>query len=123
MNVFVMLAIILFVAVPISSAAPNNENKAENNHNVVAYYPLSLHAIPTYPITYVVGTNMVIRRGNSNQIEAWYSSEVNHGYHSVWNLSKDGKCSQGWVYIENAYPSWGDYLAPDADYCVKVNQF
>lgn len=104
-------------------AAPNNENKAAHNPNVVAYYPIGLHAIPTDPIQYVVGTNIVTTRGNSGQIEAWYTGEDNHGFHSVWNLAKKDECPNDWVLIKNAYPNWGDYLVPGADYCVKVNPF
>ncbi len=113
----------VLLATSVASAAPNNENKAENNPNVVAYYELGLHAIPKDPIQYVVGTNIVTTRGNSGQIEAWYTGEDNHGFHSVWNITKDNKCPKDWVLIENAYPDWGDYLIPDADYCVKVNAF
>lgn len=116
---FVLLGLVSTAAV----AAPNNESKAENNPQVVAYYPLGLHAIPTDPITYVVGTNLVTTRGNSGQIQAWYTAEDGHGYHSVWNIAKKNGCSQNEVLIEDAYPSWGDYLVPGADYCVKVNAF
>jgi hypothetical protein len=105
------------------SAAPNNANKAENNPQVVAYYPIGLHAIPTDPIQYVVGTDLVTTRGNSGQIEAWYTAEDGHGYHSVWNISKKENCGGDKVLIANAYPSWGDYLVPGADYCVGVNAF
>ncbi len=104
-------------------AAPNNAPKAANNPNVVAYYENGLHAIPTDPITYLEGTNIVTRRGRSGQIQAWYTADDGHGYHSVWNISKKGTCKAGWLLIENAYPNWGDYLKPDADYCVKVNAF
>jgi hypothetical protein len=102
-------------------AAPNNSEKADNNPHVVAYYPTGLHAIPTDPITYLTGTNLVTERGNSGQIEAWYTGEDGHGYHSVWNVQKGGQCV-GTV-IPNAYPTWGDYLTPGADYCVTVNSF
>lgn len=112
--------------VSVVSAAPNNENKAANNPNVVAFYnneETDLHAIPTDPITYLYGTNLVLKRGNSDNIEAWYTGSDGTGYHSVWNVSKKGNCSEGWNLIEDAYPSWGDYLTPGADYCVKVNAF
>lgn len=104
-------------------AAPNNAQKAENNPNVVAYYPTGIHAIPTDPIQYVEGTDLVMKRGNSGQIEAWYTGSDGHGFHSVWNNSKNGSCSDKEVLITDAYPSWGDYLTPGGDYCVKVNPF
>ncbi len=113
----------LLVAVSPAMAAPNNANKADNNPQVVAYYPVGLHAIPTDPIQYVIGTNIVTKRGNSGQIEAWYTAADGHGFHSVWNISKGGTCNDNAVLIADAYPSWGDYLVPGADYCVKVNSF
>ncbi|MDQ3098189.1 MAG: hypothetical protein M3Q44_00375 [bacterium] len=122
------LSVLLGVAFTLATvstvfAAPNNAHKAENNPNVVAYYPLGLHAIPTSPVTYFTGTNLVTKRGNSGQIQAWYTGTDNHGYHSVWNLAKKGTCPSDWNLIASAYPSWGDYLVPGADYCVKVNAF
>lgn len=115
--------LVALTVVSVAYAAPNNQSKAENNPNVVAYYEDGLHAIPTDPIQYLEGTNLVTRRGNDGQIQAWYTGADGTGYHSVWNYSKDGTCSGDWVLIENAYPGWGDYLTPDADYCVKVNAF
>jgi hypothetical protein len=119
----ITLAIALLASGQTALAAPNNAQKAANNPNVVAYYPLGLHAIPTDPIQYVIGTNMVTQRGNSGQIQAWYTKEDGHGFHSVWNNSKDGTCPDNSVLIVDAYPSWGDYLTPGQDYCVKVNAF
>jgi hypothetical protein len=107
----------------IALAAPNNANKAAHNPNTVAYYEEGLHAIPTDPITYVTGTNIVTERGNSGQIQAWYTGSDGHGFHSVWNVAKNGSCNGNWVLIEDAHPEWGDYLTPDTDYCVKVNSF
>jgi hypothetical protein len=116
---------VLLVALAVSSvsAAPNNVNKAENNPQVVAYYPLGLHAIPTDPIQYFVGTDLVTTSGNSGGIQAWYTGEDGHGFHSDWNVSANGKCGGDKVLIVDAYPSWGDYLVPGADYCVGVNTF
>lgn len=116
------LALVFSIALPVS-AAPNNKNKAEKNPNTVAYYEEGLHAIPTNPVQYVNGTNIVTKRGNSGQIQAWYTGDDGHGFHSVWNESKSGSCKGEWVLIEDAYPEWGDYLTPDTDYCVKVNSF
>ena len=119
-----LLSIALLLTSSVSIlAAPNNANKAENNPNTVAYYEEGLHAIPTDPVTYVTGTNIVTKRGNSGQIQAWYTGEGETGYHSVWNVAKNDTCNSGWVFIEDAHPEWGDYLTPDTDYCVKVNSF
>lgn len=116
------LALVLALPV-VALAAPDNTNKADNNPQVVAYYPTGIHAIPTDPITYVTGTDLVTMRGNSGQIEAWYTGSDNHGIHSVWNISKDGTCPMNWVLIKQAYPSWGTYLTPGADYCANNNAF
>jgi len=114
---------LVLAAVSVVKAAPNNPQKAANNPNKVAYYEEGLHAIPTDPITYVTGTNIVTERGNSGQIQAWYTGENGHGYHSVWNIAKKDSCPANWVFIEDPYPEWGDYLTPGANYCVKVNTF
>ncbi len=110
-------------AVSSALAAPDNGNKAANNPTVVAYYPTGIHAIPTDPVTYVTGTDLVTMRGDSGQIEAWYTGTDGHGIHSVWNLSKDGTCPASMVLIVNAYPTWGSYLTPGASYCVQNNTF
>ncbi len=123
LTVGVISTLLLLTASTTALAAPNNANKAENNPNVVAYYEVGLHAIPTNPVTYVTGTNLVTKRGNSGQIQAWYTGADGHGYHSVWNVSKKGSCNNDQVFIEDASLSWGDYLTPGADYCVKVNAF
>jgi hypothetical protein len=114
---------VLFAISAPAYAAPNNENKAQNNPNVVAYYPTGIHAIPTDPIQYVDGTDLVTLRGNSGQIQADYTDAGGHGFHSVWNISKNGACPSDWNLITNAYPTWGDYLTPGTDYCVQVNAF
>jgi len=124
-KLFVVFLCLFAILLAGSSAngAPNNTNKAEHNPQVVAYYPEGVHAIPTDPVTYFSGTNLVTKRGNSSQIEAWYSNNENHGFHSVWNIAKKNWCPDGWVFFEQPYPEWGDYLNSSADYCVKVNSF
>lgn len=116
-------ASLFLLASSFAFAAPNNANKAEHNPNTVAYYEEGLHAIPTDPITYVTGTNIVTKRGNSGQIQAWYTGEDGHGFHSVWNVAKKDDCNGDWVFIADAHPEWGDYLTPNTNYCVKVNSF
>lgn len=123
LTILVLALAVSVAAVGTAFAAPNNAKKAENNPQVVAYYEEGLHAIPTDPIQYLEGTNLVTTRGNTGQIQAWYTGEDGHGYHSVWNVAKGDSCPPGWVLIEDAYPAWGDYLTPDTDYCVKVNAF
>ncbi len=115
--------VLLLTVTPQVLAAPDNANKAENNPDVVAYYPTGIHAIAADPISYVTGSDLVMKRGNTGQIQQWFTGEDNHGIHSVWNTSNDGICQNNWVLIKKAYPSWGDYLTPDADYCVHNNTF
>lgn len=104
-------------------AAPNNPQKADNNSQVVAYYPTGIHAIPTDPIQWFEGNDLVMMRGNTGEIQQWFTDPSGHGIHSVWNISNNGSCANGWVLISNAYPNWGDYLTPGADYCVHNNSF
>jgi hypothetical protein len=107
-------------------ASPTNDNKADNNPQVVAFYTDHDNTLPTDPITYhAIGTDLVMMRGDTGEIQQWYTfaDNPNHGLHSVWNISKDGTCSPGWVLISQAYPLWGDYLTPGADYCVHNNAF
>jgi hypothetical protein len=114
----------LFVATAATAfAAPTNKPKSENNPQVVAYYESGIHAIASDPVTYYEGKDLVMLRGSTGQIQQWYTGADNHGIHSVWNISKDGTCTEGWVLIEDAYPTWGDYLTPGADYCVHNNSF
>lgn len=112
-----------FAAVSVAFAAPTNEQKAASDPQTVAYYPTGIHAIPSDPVTYVTGTDLVTMRGDSGQIQAWYTQADGHGIHSVWNISKNGTCPTNWVLIAQAYPTWGDYLTPGADYCVQNNAF
>lgn len=104
-------------------AAPDNVNKADNNPNEVAYYPTGIHAIAGNPITYVSGTDLVTMRGNTGMIEAWYTGTDGHGIHSVWNITTTGTCQSNWFLVSQAYPNWGSYLTPGADYCVMNNAF
>lgn len=122
------LAGVLYLTLAASSfASPNTINKADNNPQVVAFYA-SPHdnSLPTDPVTYhAIGSDLVMLRGDTGEIQQWYTfaDDLNHGVHSVWNIAKSGACSPGWVLIPQAYPLWGDYLTPGADYCVHNNAF
>lgn len=99
-----------------AKAAPN-----PNNPNVVAYYENGPHTIPLNPQFSVEGFDLVMKNGNSGNFNQWFwNGDI--GYHSVWNMTKNGKCENG-VLIHNAYPGWGYYLVPNADYCVITNEF
>lgn len=122
-EIAIVTILFTFMLASAALAAPINSQKADNNSQVVAYYSTGIHAIPTDPVTYLTGTDLVTTRGNTGQIQAWYTGEDGHGVHSTWNISKDGTCPNSWVLIAQAYPTWGDYLTPGADYCVYNNAF
>ena len=122
-EIAIVTILLTFALASAALAAPTSSQKADNNTQVVAYYSTGVHAIPTSPVTYVTGTDLVTMRGDTGEIQAWYTSTDGHGVHSIWNLSKDGTCPSNWVLIAQAYPVWGDYLAPGADYCVHNNSF
>ena len=100
-----------------------NVFSAENNPNRVAYYSEGIHAIPTNPTTYLTGTNLVTRRVNTGQIQAWYTGADGSGFYSVWNITNKLECPEKWVYFADPYPEWGDYLSPDSNYCVHVKAY
>lgn len=108
---------VLLTGAPVALAAPSKSN----NPQIVSNYPDGLHAIPTDPVTWREGADVVMMRGNSGQIQQWYTDPTGFVIHSVWNISKDGTCADGWVRIPNAYPGWGTHLTPGATYCVHNN--
>lgn len=112
----------LFTTAP-AFAEPTNQPKGVTNPQIVAFFTSGDHAIPTDPIQHLEGTDLVMLRGDSGQIEQWYTDTSGHGFHSVWNLTKDDVCPTDWVLVKAAFPSWGDYLTPGADYCVHTNAF
>lgn len=120
---FAVFALALILPVT-AMAAPF---KAENNPQIVANYPTGDHGIVGEPYLHE-GADVVMKAGKSGNFQQWFygtSAEPNHpveGDHSVWKLSKDGTCKDGWDLVENANQSWGDYLQP-GNYCVKTNDF
>jgi hypothetical protein len=98
-----------------------------HNPQVVSYYEFGLHAIPLDPVIWLYGKDVVMKRGNSGTIQQWYIGE-DIGYHSVWNLAKNGSCPANWFFIPNANPvgpetGWGHHLVEGAHYCVMTNSF
>lgn len=117
------VAAALFAFAGSAEAAPNKSN----NPNVVAYYETGDHGIPgDYNLH--TGMDVVSKLGNSGNFDQWFygwAAELNAyiGHHSVWKVSKDGKCKNDEVLVPNASANWGDYLVTGADYCVKTNDF
>jgi len=92
-----------------------------NNPNVVAYYEDGIHAIPLNATIWLEGYDLVMKNGNSGNFNQWFwNGDI--GYHSVWNVTKNGNCANG-VLIHDPNPLWGDYLVDNADYCVITNIF
>lgn len=110
----------------VAFALPTNEQKGENNPQVVAHYQTGTHGIPGEYDTHT-GVDLVKRNGNSGNFQQWFygesASEGKHGEHSLWKVSKDGTCAADWITVPNASANWGDYLLAGATYCVKTNDY
>lgn len=122
---FTALAVSLFGATA-AFAAPFN---AGNNPQIVANYSTGDHGIPGEPYLHT-GADVVMRAGNSGNFQQWFygtSAEnggITEGDHSVWkNVGTSTSCSDNETLVADAYPQWGDYLEPGANYCVKTNDF
>lgn len=72
-----------------------------------------------------------MKAGKSGNLQQWFygTSEelpnLTKGEHSVWkDVGSSTTCpNDKWVLVKNAYPAWGDYLNPGANYCVHTNDF
>src|SRR5262245_43955750 len=84
-------------------AAPN-----PTNPNTVAYYPDGMHAIPTEPLMWFVGVDIVNKLNDKGSFDQWFYAD-GFGYHSLWTVMKNDSCLNG-VVFQNPYPEWGDYL-------------
>lgn len=130
-----LLVIMLALSTSVSSAHASSHNGGfikEDQKQVVAYYPSpSDHTVilPNGDIAYnQIGFDVVKKNGKSGNFQQWYFGDDGTNYHSVWKVQKNDKCPNSSVEIEQAYnppdgDTWGDYLEPDADYCVKTNEF
>lgn len=117
--------VISFFGVTSAFAAPFNSN----NPNIVANYSSGDHGIVGEPYLHQ-GADVVMRAGNSGNFQQWFygTSEENGGItegdHSVWiNVGTKTNCPGHAVLVASAYPAWGDYLQPGANYCVSTNDF
>jgi hypothetical protein len=104
-------------------AAPKDPN---SNPNVVAYYPTGDHGVVGEYYLHT-GSDLVVAAGNSGNFDQWFigtTTESNGATvteHSVWNLSHNGTCPNGWILVPNASADWGSYLTAGADYCVSTS--
>ncbi len=125
----VLLTVLMFVFTTNEVyALPENENKADNNPQVVSYYPgpNDVHGIVGESETHT-GSDLVMRAGGSGVFQQWFlgesASEGTHGEHSVWVPANNGTCPNGWVYIADPNPIWGTHFPDNTDYCVHTNDY
>ncbi len=89
--------------------------------NIVACYESGTHGIVGENETHT-GADFVKKLGHGVFFQFFCGTSPSEGLHrviSIWTEKKQDKCPPGWILVPNAFPSWGDYLAPGADYCVK----
>lgn len=90
---------------------------------VLAFYPNGSHGIPTQPGINHQGMDLVLKDfsyGGIKQIFVGYSEQEGlHKHVTKWSVAPKGTCPKKSTLIKNAYPDWGNYLLPGADYCVK----
>ncbi len=143
--VFVSLLLLGLVVIFPSSAAAAPFKAHDKNPQIVAYYPDGPHGI-VGDNDYHEGMDIVMETGlgakksefklEGNVVQQWFYGQaaegpngefITIGKHSVFKLSKDGTCPNGWYTLEdvNTHPDrfWGDYLTTGATYCVKTNEF
>lgn len=149
-SLFSAVAAVL-VAAGSTFATPLVLNGHESDPNFVVYYPSGFHGIVGESDIPHEGEDLVMRAGQSGNFQQWFcgisgdeSGIENHGQqlngingedgddevnfeceHSVWiQLNPNQPCNgENAVLVPNAYPTWGDYLTPGADYCVTTNDF
>ncbi len=133
MKILVTLgALVLGLATLSTTAIANGftlANRADNP-NTVAYYPSGLHGIVGEPGINHEGEDLVMKAGKSGNFLQWFcgtadeNGGVQEGEFSLWQEKEEGKsCPDNFIEVDNAYPAWGDYLKPGADYCVKTHDF
>lgn len=125
--VLMVLSLVFFSLSFVSAnAAPFKAN--DKNPNIVAFFPDGVHGIPDEPDITHEGKEVVMRAGNSGNFQQWFYGTSDEGPgkegdHTLWKLLKKDQCPDGSTLIPDAFPEWGDYLQPGADYCVKTNDF
>lgn len=130
---FAFVAAALFFAVPRVSAISTDDffKGIQDNFcgKVVAYYESGVHGIVGESGITHEGKDIVVEVSNGckNEFIQWFWGKSDEGKiegeKSVWRLTDDCKCYDGEILVKNAYPSWGTYLKPGANYCVKTTDF
>jgi hypothetical protein len=96
--------------------------RLSRNPKIVACYESGTHGIVGQSETHT-GADYVKKLGNFNLFQFFCGTSPSEGLHrevSLWKLARDKQCPSGWILLEKPFPAWGDYLKPEADYCVKT---
>ena len=127
-SALLLTTLVIGMGVVEANAAPHANTPPNPNHpNVIVFHKGGTHIIPTAPANrteanwYLVleGKDLIMRAGQSGNFHQWFiNGEV--GYHSVWNVTKNGKCPPK---AEKIVGGWGDYMDSSATYCVITNEF
>lgn len=106
-----------------TSCCKINCEKLNKYPHTVACYESGDHGIPGQSETHT-GADVVKSYFNGKFLYQFFcGTSASQGLHreiSLWKVTKNKKCATGWLLYENPYPAWGDYLIPDADYCIKT---
>lgn len=132
MKILIPVIVAVVMASVATSAKALPFNMADNNPQVVSYYPQGVHGIVGSPF-YHEGEDLVKMNGNSKSFQQWFcgtsAEEGEHCHHSVWKVQKDNvpECPANWIpiYSDHQNPNnfWGDHTEDDTWYCVMTNEF
>ncbi len=109
-------------------ASPANENKADNNPNVVAYYENQSHTViqPDGSILYdQPGGKDIVHQAGSN-FQQFYEDPDGNRVHTLFrNVGDDTSCQVG-LFLQNPYDpptgdTWGTYFPEGDNYCAQSN--
>ncbi|MCL5090656.1 MAG: hypothetical protein M1514_01455 [Patescibacteria group bacterium] len=108
------------MAISTKSCSLNNSSKS-----LVACYESGVHAIPGKNEIYQ-GFDKVQKLNCGIFLQTFCGaspSQGNSGILSLWIPTKAETCPNNGVIVKNGYPSWGDYLSPNTNYCVFNRNF
>ncbi|HUW24770.1 MAG TPA: hypothetical protein VMW04_04055 [Patescibacteria group bacterium] len=122
-----LAGLLLVVAQPAAATSLDNCCKVDcqklnKNPKIVACYESGTHGIVGQSETHT-GVDYVKQLSCGNLFQFFCGSSPSEGLHreiSLWKFARDQRCPTGWILLENPYPEWGDYLKPEANYCVKT---
>lgn len=109
-------------------AAPNPRNRRTRFFGYSDSWVLPIphsERTPEHWYEVAAGWDLILIRGKSRRIHQWFIGD-GYGLHSVWNISKNGKCKGRTVdLIKDPYNNgWHfDWFESGKDYCVRTNRF